>query len=139
MWYDADDPCEGEDVLLTGGYSQLVKAAARNLYGVILLQHNVTRIRYNARNSRCGCGGSCQCSCSGRSSTHVIVDVMTPAGAATYCSEQVVVTFPLGVLKAHADSLFDPPLPAAKLAAISSLGVGLLDKVSRGWAMLQLQ
>jgi hypothetical protein len=33
------------------------------------------------------------------------------------------------MLKAHSSSLFEPPLPAEKQAAIAKLGVGLLDKV----------
>ena len=43
-------------------------------------------------------------------------------------SDAVVVTVPLGVLKATAIT-FDPPLPRAKAQSIERLGMGLLDKV----------
>ncbi len=42
--------------------------------------------------------------------------------------DAVVVTVPLGVLKAKAIT-FDPPLPEPKLKAIERLGMGLLDKL----------
>lgn len=42
--------------------------------------------------------------------------------------DAVIVTLPLGVLKAAAID-FDPPLPEAKAGAIERLGMGLLDKV----------
>lgn len=43
-------------------------------------------------------------------------------------SNRVLVTAPLGVLKAG-DISFEPPLPADKQAAIDRLGVGVLDRV----------
>ena len=43
-------------------------------------------------------------------------------------ADSVVVTVPLGVLKAGTIA-FDPPLPVDKLGAIERLGMGLLDKV----------
>lgn len=43
-------------------------------------------------------------------------------------SHRVLVTAPLGVLKAG-DISFEPPLPADKRAAIDRLGVGVLDRV----------
>ena len=46
----------------------------------------------------------------------------------TYHADAVVVTVPLGVLKANMLS-FDPPLPAAKVAAIHRIGFGALAKV----------
>ena len=43
--------------------------------------------------------------------------------------DHVVVTLPLGVLKAN-DVTFDPPLPADKQGAVDRFGMGLLDKVA---------
>ncbi|KAL4858489.1 Spermine oxidase [Chlorella vulgaris] len=43
--------------------------------------------------------------------------------------DAVIVTVSLGVLKAQHGTLFDPPLPADKVAAISSLRIGTVDKV----------
>lgn len=45
----------------------------------------------------------------------------------TYQADYVVITLPLGVLK-HQKIQFNPPLPAAKQAAIQRLGMGLLNK-----------
>jgi polyamine oxidase len=46
----------------------------------------------------------------------------------TLSADAVIVTVPLGVLKADAIA-FDPPLPAAHQQAIDRLGMGLLDKL----------
>lgn len=54
------------------------------------------------------------------------VRALTDRGA--FRAERAVVTLPLGVLKAGAVE-FDPPLPAAKRAAIERLGFGTLAKV----------
>lgn len=53
----------------------------------------------------------------------------TPSGSVAFTARHAIVTFPIGVLKAQHSRLFEPPLPAAKQAAIANLGVGLLDKV----------
>ncbi|KAH6945807.1 hypothetical protein HPB50_010017 [Hyalomma asiaticum] len=43
--------------------------------------------------------------------------------------DHVIVTLPLGCLKAHASHMFEPPLPEKKMLAIRSLGFGVIDKV----------
>jgi spermine oxidase len=43
--------------------------------------------------------------------------------------DAVIVTVSLGVLKAQHGTLFDPPLPTDKVAALSSLRIGTVDKV----------
>lgn len=91
------------------GYSQIVTALAAPIQQSILLQHHVRHIQY--------------------SSQGVSVQVKTPTGPKTFTAQCAIVTFPLGVLKKHSSSLFHPPLPAAKAAAIQRLGVGLLNKV----------
>ena len=50
--------------------------------------------------------------------------------ASIFRGDAVIVTVPLGVLKAQAIS-FHPPLPEWKTQAINNLGFGLLNKV--GW------
>ncbi|CAN7990213.1 unnamed protein product, partial [Ixodes hexagonus] len=57
-----------------------------------------------------------------------IITVICEDGA-TLKADHVVVTLPLGVLKANASSMFDPPLPEKKMLAIRSLGYGTVDKV----------
>jgi monoamine oxidase len=49
-------------------------------------------------------------------------------GGAAIRSDRVLVTVPLGVLKAG-DITFDPPLPTEKRTAIEELGMGVLDRV----------
>jgi hypothetical protein len=169
LWFDADEPCDGDDVLFSHGYSQIAEAVAQGLHDVIRLQHNVTRICYS-NSSKCGCSCSskqsssgmccsaqacngssysscgevasnasagpssgCCCTCSHSNGSHsnsnVTVHAETPSGSATFHTRHAIVTFPIGVLKARSSSLFEPPLPAEKQAAIANLGVGLLDKV----------
>ena len=53
---------------------------------------------------------------------------VTLADGESFAFDTVIVTAPLGVLKANAIK-FDPPLPEKKRAAIKKLGMGLLDKV----------
>ncbi len=50
------------------------------------------------------------------------------SGSLAFACEHVVITLPLGVLKAG-DIRFDPPLPHRKLEAVERLGVGHVDKV----------
>lgn len=47
----------------------------------------------------------------------------------THAADLCLVTVPLGVLKAGT-IVFDPPLPAAKTAAISRMGMGTLNKIA---------
>lgn len=63
-----------------------------------------------------------------------IVTVTTLAGIYShYIAEHVIVTVPIGVLKAGAIT-FTPALPSAKANAIARLGSGLLNKVILEWA-----
>jgi hypothetical protein len=176
LYFDADEPHEGDDVLFPGGYHQVLESLTNCLKpGCILLQHEVQHIQYTDRAA--------------------VVRAQTQQGLVKYLSRYVIVTFPLGVLKKcishgtstgnldnsssssnpqgsnsmtgsrsidghnHAvtgdklciagtksssdsssidssgncngsTSMFDPPLPIAKVLAISKLGIGLLNKVS---------
>ena len=96
--YWNDDDYEGDQIVFPGGYDQLL----RQFEGDYALRLNapVSRVNYT------GAG--------------VEVD-----GEAF---DAVVVTVPLGVLKAGAIT-FSPALPKAKQKAISRLGFGTLDKV----------
>ncbi|KAE8741122.1 hypothetical protein FOCC_FOCC013380 [Frankliniella occidentalis] len=51
------------------------------------------------------------------------------ADGAEYHADYVIVTVPLGVLKAAGDTLFTPPLPAEKTEAIRGLGFGAVTKL----------
>lgn len=59
---------------------------------------------------------------------HTASGVTVSTSQGEYRGSHVVVTVPLGVLKAGALS-FSPPLPASKQAAIDRLGMGSLEKV----------
>lgn len=65
---------------------------------------------------------------------HVVTRIDGPAGRVTtdrgvFEADKVLVTLPLGVLKAGAVR-FDPPLPEAKRSAIARLGFGTLNKIA---------
>ncbi|KAK3927116.1 Peroxisomal N(1)-acetyl-spermine/spermidine oxidase [Frankliniella fusca] len=51
------------------------------------------------------------------------------ADGSEYPADHVIVTLPLGVLKAAADTLFTPQLPAEKTEAIRGLGFGAITKI----------
>ena len=101
-WFGSEGQFGGPDVILPGGYGELAQHLARGL--TIRLGTEVTRIAYDAAGAR----------------------LETSQGVVT--ADRVIVTVPLGVLKA-ATIVFDPPLPEAKRRAIERLGFGLLDKV----------
>lgn len=102
---EEDDEDDGEDTgdnFPDGSYRTLVQALARRVD--VRLNTIVSRIEHSA-------GG---------------VAVETSAGVER--GSHVVVTIPLGVLKAGSIE-FSPGLPAAKQAAIEGLGMGELEKV----------
>ncbi|WP_333894394.1 flavin monoamine oxidase family protein [Mycolicibacterium gadium] len=101
-WLGNEGEFGGPDLILPGGYTQLVQHLARGL--TIRLSAEVKRVSY---------GGSG-------------VRIETSQGVVE--ADRAIVTIPLGVLKAGTIA-FDPPLPEAKRAAIERLGFGLLDKV----------
>ncbi len=100
---DDDDGFGGGDRLFPGGYDQIVTALARGLD--VRLEHRVAEIRYAADG----------------------VGVVTDRGA--FSAEGVIVTVPLGVLKAGSVR-FSPPLPESKREAIEGLGMGVLNKLA---------
>lgn len=101
-WIWEEGETTGGDYFLTGGYVGLVDALADGLD--VHTSSPVTAI--------------------------VSTDdgVSVTAGDATYEGAAVIVTVPLGVLKAGAIA-FDPPLPSAKQDAIDRLEMGNLEKV----------
>ena len=93
----------GGDHLPVGGYGRLVDALAEGLD--IRLESAVVSIAYGETG----------------------VGVQTISGE-TFLGTQVIVTVPLGVLKAGAIT-FDPPLPENKLETIDRLDMGNLEKI----------
>jgi monoamine oxidase/CRP-like cAMP-binding protein len=91
------------DSILHQGYHSVVDALAEGLD--VRLRHVVTRIDIGAGPVR----------------------VTTDQGL--FEADKVLVTLPLGVLKAESVR-FDPPLPEAKRSAIARLGFGTLNKIA---------
>ena len=101
--YLSDLDYDGADVLLPGGYAQILDGLTRTID--LRLGHVVTAIRDTGRG----------------------VDV-ADSGGATLGFDAVIVTVPLGVLKAKFIR-FEPALSAQKQEAIARLGMGVLDKL----------
>ncbi len=93
----------GPDRLFPGGYDAIPKALAA---GVPVVTGRVVRAVTVLRDG-----------------------VRVDADGASWEADAVLVTLPLGVLKAGAVR-FDPPLPRPKLDAIQGLGVGVLNKLA---------
>ena len=102
MSYDGPSTLRGGDVVFPEGYSQIVDvlAAGRD----IRLDHPVAQVDH--------------------SGTTVVV---TTESGDTFEADRVVVTVPLGVLKAGAIS-FTPALPPAMRDAIAALDMGILNR-----------
>ena len=106
-WWGRSEGTEGDDLLVTGGYGALVAAELDRV-----------DVRLNAVVS-----------------TVALAEdgvTITLADGTSIAADRVVVTVPLGVLKAGSIE-FDPPLPDRHAAAIDAIGMGLLDKVWLRW------
>ncbi|MDG4666310.1 FAD-dependent oxidoreductase [Mycobacterium sp. 236(2023)] len=101
-WFGSEGEFGGGDLILPGGYKQLIDHLARDL--TMTLGAEVTRIAYDDSG------------------------VTVETAQEVFDADRVIVTVPLGVLKADT-IVFDPPLPDDKRQAIQRLGFGLLDKV----------
>jgi monoamine oxidase len=99
--FDQDSAYGGTDVLLSGGYSQIVEQLKVGLD--IRISHIVQSI------TRTPSG----------------VSIATSKG--TFDGSFAVVTLPLGVLK-QGNVVFNPPLPSTKSASISRLNMSVLNK-----------
>lgn len=101
--YWQDEDYDGEDLLLPGGYSQLLSGKAE---GADL------RLGWTVRHINYGASG-------------VLIE-NTDGKSLSF--DAALITVPLGVLKAGGIA-FEPPLPSDKREAIDRLGMGVLDKV----------
>jgi monoamine oxidase len=102
-WWGFEEGSEGDDLIVLGGYDGIIRARADGLD--VSLNRPVSGIRWNDDG----------------------VSIVDRAGLVVE-ADRVIVTVPLGVLKAGAIT-FEPPLPADKIDAIERIGMGLLDKV----------
>ena len=106
-WWGTEEGTDGEDLLVLGGYGALVDELAAGLD---------VRLGWSVNTVSLLADGASVASSDG--------EVLQ--------ADRVVVTVPLGVLKARGIR-FDPELPAEHLAAIDALGMGVLDKVWLRW------
>ncbi|KAI7829358.1 amine oxidase [Gamsiella multidivaricata] len=105
-YMDAEEVFPGEHCFVSNGYDRVVKVLASKLRNArVLLEHVVEKIDYSESE----------------------VKVVTNHG--TFHADQVLITLPLGVLKAQSHSLFCPPLPSTKQHAIAHLGFGTMFKI----------
>lgn len=96
----------GDDVVFPDGMGALTDHLARGLD--VRLEHVVRAVHHDDDGVR--------------------VRVETPEGEETLAADRVLVTLPLGVLKAGRVD-FDPPLPEDKRHAVERLGSGRLEKL----------
>lgn len=106
-WEGLEEGSEGDDLLVVGGYSALVRD---------LLDGIPTELGWPVSAVTHGPDGVTVTSTDGR----------------TITGDRVVVTLPLGVLKAGTVQ-FDPPLPESHRGAVDGLSMGVLDKVWLRW------
>jgi len=102
-YFGEDEEFDGDDLLLPGGFRQLIRVVAEGT--TVKRRQKVTSIAYAED------------------------EVTVTTDRDEFTADRVIVTLPLGVLKAGAVS-FDPPLPEDKQRSIRRLGVGVLDKVA---------
>lgn len=100
-YWDQDSGFSGKDVIIKQGYSQIINHLAAGLD--IRLSTMVQEVDYGSS------------------------DVKIKTNNGIFSAKKVIVTVPLGVLKAGAIK-FTPTLPAGYSAAISRLGMGVLNK-----------
>jgi monoamine oxidase len=91
---------------LVEGYTELIRRHSAALLSRIRTGARATAIRRSPQG------------------VQVLVQIAGEPEPMTYVARVAVVTLPLGVLKSD-PSLFDPPLPAAKLAAIQRIAFGM--------------
>ncbi|KZO95314.1 amine oxidase [Calocera viscosa TUFC12733] len=113
-WWGFERDTQGPDAAVVGGYGRVPGFCAdvvKERGGEIRLGEEVMGVNVE--------GGevtvTTRSTSTGQTSTHT----------APYC----LVTLPLGVLKSLSPSFFSPPLPARRIASISRLSHGLLNKV----------
>ncbi|MCO5575242.1 hypothetical protein L7F22_029041 [Adiantum nelumboides] len=101
----------GPHCMMKGGFSTVMEALGTGLE--IQLEQEVTDIDYSCRDKKHG---------------GVKEIVVRTKGGATYFADAVLLTVPLGCMKAGLIN-FLPALPEQKVSSIKRLGLGLLNKV----------
>ncbi|KAL1215195.1 putative polyamine oxidase 4 [Cardamine amara subsp. amara] len=103
--WDQDECLSGGHGLMVQGYEPVIRTIAKDLD--IRLSHRVTKVSRTSNNK-------------------VVVGV---EGGNNFVADAVIITVPIGVLKANLIQ-FEPELPQWKTTAISGLGVGNENKIA---------
>lgn len=107
---------EKTSVMVVGGFRHVVDELSGALgQDCIFLEHGVVAVKYRPQSQR---------------SAPVVVET---TNGVTFAGSHVIVTVPIGVLKANAIA-FDPPLPAEKQDVIDRMGVGNVEKIALSFA-----
>lgn len=106
LWFDEESELPGGDRLVLGGYQNIVAYIGKGI--PVKLKHQVMEI--NSSNP-----------------STVVVKAKAKNKTLTFSAKKVIVTLPLGVLKANTVK-FNPQLPAVNRNAIAAMGMGILDK-----------
>jgi monoamine oxidase len=106
LWYDEDSGLSGADKLVLGGYQNIVAYLGMGVN--VKLNHQVTEIDYS-------------------NPAMVTVKAKNNGKIVTFSAAKVLVTLPIGVLKANTVK-FNPVLPTVNRNAIAAMGAGILDK-----------
>lgn len=102
----------GGNVKIPKGFSEVVKSLLTEMpKGIVQFGKIVTGIRWDNVFRK----------------VHVIYQ--TGPFQQEYVADHVIVTCSLGYLKAHHETLFQPPLPQVKVDAITSMGFGKVNKI----------
>ncbi len=103
-WRNEDEEFRGPDVMPPAGYSAILEGLLAQASLSVQTSHIVSHINYSGSKA----------------------EINTSAG--TFQADRVLVTVPLGVLKANSIS-FSPALPSQKISSISRLGMGVMNKL----------
>ncbi|KAK4782105.1 hypothetical protein SAY86_016207 [Trapa natans] len=103
----------GAHCMIKGGFSSIVESLGQGLN--ILLDHVVTEISYSSKDFK-------------TTEDHLSSVKVSTSNGNEFSGDAVLVTVPLGCLKAESIKFF-PPLPQWKQSSIDRLGFGVLNKV----------
>lgn len=107
LWYDDDSALPGGDKLVLGGYQNIFRYLAKG--NIVKLNYQVAEINY-------------------LNPATVVVKAKNKGGKiVTFSAKHVIVTLPIGVLKANVVK-FTPQLPSINRNAIAAMGSGILNK-----------
>ena len=122
-WLDMDGAYDGGEALLVPGFGAIIEALAKGL--TILRGHRVQEVIWDGPGA--AAGGTAAGTTGGTAGVTVLCQAGPGGERRRFEADKLVLTVPLGVLKAGTIQ-FNPPLPEAKQAAIRSLGMGTLNK-----------